>query len=114
MRCDRTQLIHIKQFTTGKPAWDALRSHHQRSTVGAEVMLMKKLYEIHLEKDGDMRRHLDAILEIMDELNEIDCSLPERRQVALILASSPESKLGRNHGGMAQANPFSTKTKLRV
>lgn len=40
--CENNQLIHLKKCETGLAAWNALKGHHQQSTLGARIRVMKK------------------------------------------------------------------------
>lgn len=90
LACENNQLIHVKKAATGRIAWTALKSHHQQSTIGAQIRVMKKLFRTQLRSDGDMREHLDKMFGFLDILGEMDAALNDRVSVSAILASLNE------------------------
>lgn len=109
LSCDKTQVIHIKKCTSGKEAWDILKSHHQQSTLAARIRVTKCLFKAELEKDGSMRAHLDKMMAWMDELSEMDSALEDGVAVSAILAS-----LNSDYEGLVTAMEAWDDSKLKL
>lgn len=84
---ENNQLTHIKNLTTSKDAWEALKKYHQKSTLSSKIRLKKKLYKAEMKKDDDMEAHLNKLSEWMDELEELGEALDDKNKVAVILTS---------------------------
>jgi gag-polypeptide of LTR copia-type len=83
LSCLDNQIIHIKNATTAKEAWNILKERHQLSTMTA----LTKTYKTELKRGGSMRDHLDTLFTCLDELNEVGEELKERTKIGMILSS---------------------------
>lgn len=85
--CDNNQLVHLKQCTTGREAWDTLKGHHQQKSVADLLRVTRRLFSTRLPSNGSMRQHMDMLFTLMDELREMDEPLKETVAVSLMLNS---------------------------
>lgn len=83
------QLNHIKAFKNdGRRAWLALENIHQPKGPVHAMFLYKKLFRLRLAGDGDMRKHLDAFDDLMNQLSAVTTDrLPEELVGTLLLNS---------------------------
>lgn len=87
---ENSQLTHIKKLESSKEMWDELRKYHQKTTLGNQIRLLKKLFKSELSKEGDMEAHLSNLFESFDELTEMGYELDEKMKVAVLLTSMNE------------------------
>lgn len=90
LSCDSNQVVYLRKCTTGKAAWDMLKSVHQQSTIGAQIRIMKQLFSSKLPPNGSMREHLNRLFTWFDKLGEMDAGLTCKVSVSVILASLNE------------------------
>ena len=55
------QIIHVRQATTAKEAWDSLKAYHEKSSLSSKVYLLKSLVNLKLQETGSMEDHLNAM-----------------------------------------------------
>lgn len=86
------QLNHLRNKATAKLLWDALKGHHERSTLSNKVILMRKICCAKLEEDGDMEAHIYELTGLFQRLVALgETQLSDSWSVAMILSSLPES-----------------------
>ncbi|KAK2577939.1 hypothetical protein KPH14_011325, partial [Odynerus spinipes] len=85
------QLIHIRNATSARAAWTALKEYHQKSSLSSKVFLLKRLCRLTLEENGNVEEHLNLMAEIEAQLSAIGQGIQEDLFIALILSSLPES-----------------------
>lgn len=86
------QLNHIRNKTTAKQWWDALKEHHEKSTLSNKVILMRKICDAKMEEDGDMEAHIDVLTGLFQRLVALgETQLSDSWTVAMILSSLPAS-----------------------
>lgn len=81
------QVAHIRNAKSAKEAWELLKEYHLKGSMSSQVYLLKKLYKAELEKNGDMKKHLEHMFSWFDELSEIGHKEEEYKQVLILLAS---------------------------
>lgn len=55
------QLNHIRNKATAKQWWDALKDHHEKSTLSNKVILMRKICNTKMQENGDMEAHINEL-----------------------------------------------------
>lgn len=86
------QLVHIRNKTTAKSAWDALREYHERNTLSNKVTLMRKICELKLKEGGSVEAHLNELTNSFQKLTDLgENQLDESWKVAITLSSLPSS-----------------------
>lgn len=85
---DDTQTSLVRNCTTAKEAWKALKEYHDK---GSEVYLLKKLTHLELSEDGDMEQHLQQFTELLQRIADIGDPIPDKLKVAMLLCSLPDS-----------------------
>lgn len=107
---DDSQLIFVKDLDgKGSKAWQVLKDHHQRTSAGAKIRVIKRLFTSKLQTGGSMREHLGKMLVNMDQLREMDVNLPEEVAVAAVLAS-----LNKDYDGLVTALEAWDDSKLKM
>lgn len=85
------QLHHVRKEVTAKATWNALKKHHEKSTLSNKVSLLKKLCASRLNEGGNMETHLAHMEDLIDQLSSLGETLAEQLKVALFLSSLPDS-----------------------
>lgn len=85
------QLSHVRNKETAKEAWDALKGHHEKSTLTNKIYILKRLCRIQLKEGGNMEDHINIILDLVNDLSALGETLKDNLVVALLLVSLPES-----------------------
>lgn len=85
------QLRHIRDTRSAKEAWTALQNYHQKASLTNQVFLFKKICSMKLSENGDMESHVNAMLNVNDQLAALGEVLKEKMVIALLLCSLPES-----------------------
>ena len=85
------QLQHVRKLETAKGYWDALKQIHEKSSLSGKVSLLRRLCQLKMQEDGNLETHLNTFFEICDRLDEIEETLTDRLQIAMLLSSLPES-----------------------
>lgn len=87
---DRHQEVHVKKVDgSGSKAWKVIREYHQRSSVGARMRLMKKIFTSKLTSDKTMKEYLGTMLEDFDKLNDMGGDLKDEIKVSALMAGLP-------------------------
>ena len=85
------QLQHVRKLETAKGYWDALKQIHEKSSLSGKVSLLRRLCQLKMQEEGNLETHLNTFFEICDRLDEIEETLTDRLQIAMLLSSLPES-----------------------
>lgn len=85
------QLRHIKDATSAREAWKALKGYHQKASLTNQVYLLKRLCSMKLAEEGDMEIHINHMLNVVDELAALGEVLKDKLIIAMLLSSLPES-----------------------
>lgn len=88
---DDSQIIHIRNESTAAGTWQKLKSIHERANLSSKLYLLRKLYSVKMQENGNMTEHINNMLEIVEKLNSIGENIPEKHIAALLLVSIPES-----------------------
>ena len=86
-----SQLHHVRKEVTAKATWNALKQHHEKSTLSNKVSLLKKLCALKLTETGSMETHLVQMEDLIERLSSLGEALAEPLTVALFLSSLPDS-----------------------
>ena len=84
---ENNQLHLIKRTTSAREAWNNIKNHHKVPTVGSQVRLLTRLFTERITHNGDMRKHINKMMTIMDELAEMDAPVEPRYAVGAMIAS---------------------------
>lgn len=87
LNVDKSQVIHIRHAATGTEAWNALRAQHRRSSLGARSRVYRKISGSILSNGTSMIKHLDSLLENIEELREMGNVLSEGTAIGMIIGS---------------------------
>lgn len=84
-------LEHIVGFKSAKEAWDALKTHHCKSSLSAIVTLFRKLFRSSLLEEGNAEKHETSLLEIANKLNGCSECFKDRTVASILHGSLPDS-----------------------
>lgn len=85
------QLIHVREVTTAKEAWDSLKGYHEKTTLSTKVFLLKSAVNQKLDDGGDMEEHVSTILDKFNKYAAVGEPLTDSLQIAIMLGSLPSS-----------------------
>lgn len=92
LQIEDDQLVHIRETTTAKDAWDALQAYHEKATVNSKFRLLKNVMRMRLDENGDMEAHIACINESFQQLTDLSTSMTaDNWKSAAMLGSLPES-----------------------
>ena len=84
------QQIHIRNTTTAKEAWDALKSQFARISISQLVRLRQKYYSSKFQSGGNMLEHINRIKSLHDQLKEMGAKIDDGELAMTLLASLPD------------------------
>lgn len=86
------QFVHIRGTSSGRSAWEALRTYHERSNANSLVRLIKRLMNMKLDEGADLEMHITRVAEAFQQLHDIGKELKsDDWHTAVLLASLPKS-----------------------
>lgn len=88
---EKSKLPLIKNATTAKLCWNALKDHFETVTLTTKVALLKRLCGMHYVEDEDIQDHIQQMEEIFERLTMAGQQLDEDLCVAMVLRSLPDS-----------------------
>lgn len=88
---EQSQYPLIKDCTTARAVWDALKAYHEKSTITSQLSLLIRLCDSKLGESGDVERHLLEMDTLFDKLENAGLDLEEKLKIAMVLRSMPES-----------------------
>lgn len=86
-----SKLLLIKNATTAKLCWNALKDHFETVTLTTKVGLLKRLCGMHYAEGEDIQEHVRQMEEIFERLAMAGQELDEDLCVAMVLRSLPDS-----------------------
>lgn len=88
---DESQYALIRDKTTAKDTWAALKAHHERTTLGQRVTLLRQITNQNFKVGDNMEAYLAVIEKQYARLENSGFEMQECLKVALILRGLPES-----------------------
>lgn len=88
------ELIHIKNCTTAKAAWDGLSSLYKADSASRKVKLFKKLVRFKFKNGEKFSVQINEFCSTVDELKEIGITLNGDLLTILLLCSLPNEMEG--------------------
>lgn len=88
---DPSQYTLIKDCTTARAVWEALKSYHEKSTTTSQLSLLIRLCDSKLQEGGDAEKHLLEMDSLFERLQNAGINLEEKLKVAMVLRSMPDS-----------------------
>lgn len=85
-----SQLCHIRNSTTAKEAWRALKVHHEKDML-SKVTLIWRICCCKMEESGNMDDHLINLTDLFQKLTDLGEELSNSSIVGIILSSLPRS-----------------------
>ena len=83
------QQIHVRETTTAKCAWDALKKQFTRDSLLQKVKLRQQYYSCRFHS-GDMLEHINKLRCLHDQLKNVGVEINDKELAMTLLASSPE------------------------
>lgn len=113
LHVDNNQISLIKKTTSAKQAWTNLKDYHQKSTASSLASVLKKIYSMKLEENGDAEAYLFEFEESFDKLSALGIELPEIVKAMTILISLPDSYKSMSSAISARPNEELTLSAVR-
>jgi len=89
-----SQIPHIQAATSAKEAWEALAKVHQGIGSNGRMVLMQKLWSLHLKEGQDMSAHVNTFKELSTQVANLSpngVGIPDSDLVSMLSLSLPES-----------------------
>lgn len=86
-----SQLFLIKKAKSAREAWEILKSHHEKDTLGSSVRLMRKICGLRFSNEGDITKHIMEMKLLFEKLEALGEQFSEKWLVAMLLSSLPSS-----------------------
>jgi len=89
-----SQIPQIQAASSAKQAWDALAKVHQGIGSNGRMVLMEKLWSLHLKEGQDMSAHVNSFKEVSTQVANLSpdgVGIPDSDLVSLLSLSLPES-----------------------
>ena len=79
------------RLTSGKEIWDTLQANYGVSDAGSELYLMEQYYDYKMVDDRSVVEQAHEIHMLAKELDNFNCSLPDKFVASCIIAMLPPS-----------------------
>jgi len=89
-----SQIPHIQSARNAKEAWDALAKFHQGIGSNGRMVLMQRLWSLHLKEGQDMSVHLNSFKELSTQIANLSSNgigIPDGDLVSMLSLSLPQS-----------------------
>jgi hypothetical protein len=87
LHIDRDNAARLHDISSGHEAWEKLKAFHLADTVANQMRISKKLMNMKLDRNGDMRKHLSDMQKMFNLLSDINKPFAEEVKVTLTLNS---------------------------
>lgn len=84
------QQIHVRNTTTAKEAWDALKNQFARISISQTVRLRQKYYSSKFQSGGNMLEHMNHLKSLHDQLKEMGVNIDDGELAMTLLGSLPD------------------------
>lgn len=85
------QLQNIRNAKSAKESWTSLKNFHEQGTLVNTTSLMRKLWDMKLEKNKDPQPHIQNMSETLQKLVDLgEDDLTEKWKIAILLSSLPD------------------------
>ena len=84
------QQLHVRETTTAKEAWDALKKQFARESLLPKVRLSQQYYSCRFHSGDNMLEHIGKLRSLHDQLKEMGVELDDKELAMTLLASLPE------------------------
>lgn len=88
---EQSQYPLIKDCSTAKDMWEALKQYHEKTTAASQLSLLIRLCDAKVGEEGDVEKHLLDMDVLFEQLQSAGLVLDEKLQIAMVLRSMPES-----------------------
>lgn len=86
------QLQHIRNETTAKGSWEALKRYREQGTLVNTTTLMRKLWDLKLKEDENPQMHIQEMTSLLQKLVDSgEPDLTEKWKIAILLSSLSET-----------------------
>ena len=86
-----SQLSHCKKSKNAYEMWNALKSHHQKSSLFTTVILFKKICRTNFVDGQNMKKHVGKMTDLFEKLIVSGEIVSDNLMIAFLLSSLPES-----------------------
>ena len=84
------QQIHVRDTTTAKKAWDALKNQFARESILQKVRLRQSYYTCKFPSGGNMLAHINHMRSLHDQMKEMGINVDDKGLAMTLLGSLPE------------------------
>ena len=84
------QQIHVRDTTTAKEAWDALKNQFARESILQKVRLRQSYYTCKFPSGGNMLAHINHMRSLHDQMKEMGINVDDKELAMTLLGSLPE------------------------
>lgn len=71
LNVDDSQLQYVRNTTTAKNAWKALKDVHEKSTLTNKITVMRKMYDEKMHEGQDIEQHLGKMNGYFQQLADL-------------------------------------------
>ena len=82
--------IHVRDTTTAKEAWDALKKQFARESLLQKVRLRQQYYSLRYHPGSNMLEHISHLRSLHNQLKEMGVDVDDKELAMTLLASLPE------------------------
>ena len=87
-----SQLSHIRNLTSAKSTWDALKAYYEQDTLTNRCALMRRICRLMLHEGGDMEQHVQQMNNLFQKLTDSgDDTVIVAGQISYFTTSLPPS-----------------------
>lgn len=91
LNVEDTQLSYVRNQTSAKGAWDALKNIYENDSVVNLVTLIREMYATKMDEGDDLQIHLDKVTNLFEKINDLGEKLSDMMKIGIILSSLPIS-----------------------
>ena len=84
------QQIHVRDTTTAKEAWDALKNQFTRESILQKIRLRQQYYTCKFHSGSNMLAHINNMRSLHDQLKEMGINVDDKELAMTLLGSLPE------------------------
>lgn len=81
----------IQKCTTAKQTWEALVSHHQKSSITSVLAMLRRVINMQYTEGDDLERHLIEMENLFERIANAGYELPAKITMLMVLRSMLES-----------------------
>jgi hypothetical protein len=84
-------IIEFQKLETAHKIWEAVCARHEKKALTIQVDVRRRMYEMKCQDESNVRKHLEALAKMQEQLASMDAGLSKTEFVTVILGSLPKS-----------------------